>query len=62
MTTKRMGRAGWHQAVPNIAKSTCNFTGIVPLIKAAIITLALWGRLSMGLVDRAIHRGAKTDG
>ncbi len=43
MTRNRKGRAGWHQATPKTSKHTRNFTGLVARIKAAIVTLALWG-------------------
>ncbi len=49
MTKNRKGRAGWHQATPKTSKRSCNSTGRLARIKEAIVTLALWGWLPLGL-------------
>lgn len=61
MTTNRKGRAGWHQATPKTSKSNSNSTGLVARIKAAIITLALWGLLPVAVADWLIHLGGQRD-
>jgi hypothetical protein len=43
MTTNRKGRAGCNQATPNTCKHTHDSTGLAAPIKAAIVTLVLWG-------------------
>lgn len=61
MTRNRKGRAGWHQATPKTFKHTRNFTGLVARIKAAIVTLALWGLLPVSVADWLIHLGGQRD-
>ena len=61
MTTNRKGRAGWHQATLKTSKCTCNSTGPAARIKAAIVTLALWGLLPVSLADWLIHLGGQRD-
>jgi len=61
MTINRKGRSGWHQATPTISKSTCNSIGLASHIKAAIVTLALWGVLPVAVADWIIHRGEPHD-
>ena len=51
MSTKRKGRAGGHQATPNTSESTCNSTGFVSRVKAACVTLAVWGLFPLGLAE-----------
>jgi hypothetical protein len=60
MTTKTKGRAGGHQATP---KTTCkrNSTGIVSRVKAAIVTLAVWGWFPIGLAERINRMGGPRD-
>lgn len=55
MTPKTKGRAGCNQETPNTSQSPCNSTGIMACMKAAIVTLALWGWFPLGLAER-IHR------
>lgn len=61
MTTNRKGRAGWYQATPKTSKSTRNFTGFAARIKAAIVTLALWGLLPVTVADWLIYLGGLRD-
>lgn len=61
MTTKTKGRAGWHQATPNTSRSTCKFIGIMARMKAAIVTLALWGWFPLGLAERINRMGGPHD-
>ena len=61
MTTKRKGRAGGHQATPNTSQSTCNSTGIVSHVKAAIVTLAVWGWFPLGLAEWINRTGGLRD-
>lgn len=61
MTTNRKGRAGWHQATLSTSKRTCNFTGLAARIKAATVTLALWGLLPMAVADWLINPGGLRD-
>jgi len=58
MTTKTKARTGGHQASPNTSQSTCHSTGIVSRVKAAIMTLAVWGWFPIGLASRLNRRGA----
>lgn len=60
MTTKTKGRAGGHQATP---KTTCkrNSTGIICRVKAAIVTLAVWGWFPLGLAERINRMGGPRD-
>ena len=57
MTTNKKGRAGGHQATPTTSESTCNSTGIASRVKAAVVTLALWGWFPLGLADRINRMG-----
>lgn len=52
MTTYKKGRTGGHQATPNTYQSTFKFTGIVSRLKAATVTLAVWGWFPIGLAQR----------
>lgn len=61
MTTNKKGRAGGHQATPETSESTCNSTGIVPRVKAAVVTLAVWGWFPLGLADRINRMGGPHD-
>ena len=61
MTRNRKGRAGWHQATLKTSKRTCNFTGLAARIKAATITLALWGLLPVAVADWLINLGGRRD-
>jgi hypothetical protein len=61
MTTKTKGRAGGHQATPKTSKSTCNSTGIVSRVKAAIVTLAVWGWFPLGLAEWINRMGGPRD-
>lgn len=61
MTKNRKGRAGWHQATPKTSKHTCNSTGLAVCVKGFIVTLALWGWLSVGPADWLIHWGESRD-
>lgn len=61
MTTSKKGRAGWHQATRRTSKSTRNFTGLAGRIKAANITLALWGLVPVAVADWFIHLGGRRD-
>lgn len=60
MTRKTKGRAGGHQATP---KTTCkhNSIGIVSRVKAAIVTLAVWGWFPFGLAERINRMGGPRD-
>ena len=57
MTTNKKGRTGEHQATPKTSESTCNSTGIASRVKAAVVTLALWGWFPLGLADRINRMG-----
>lgn len=61
MSTKTKGRAGGHQATPNTSQSTCNSTVIVSRVKAAIVTLAVWGWFPLGLAERINRMGGPRD-
>ena len=61
MTRNRKGRAGCNQATPKTSKHTRNFTGLVARIKAAIVTLALWGLLPVTMADWLINLGGQRD-
>ncbi len=61
MINNRKGRAGCHQATPKTSKRTLNSTGLAARIKAAIVTLALWGLLPVAVADWLIHRGGQHD-
>lgn len=59
------GRAGWHQATPNITKyslkSAFHFTALAARMKVLIITLALWGWLPICLVVWININGVQRD-
>jgi len=61
MNTNKKGRAGGHQATPKISESTCNSTGIASRVKAAVVTLAVWGWFPLGLADRINRMGGPHD-
>lgn len=61
MTTKTKGRAGCNQATPNTSQITCKSTGIMARMKAAIVTLALWGWFPIGLAQRINRMGGPRD-
>lgn len=61
MTTNKKGRAGGHQATPKTSESTCNFTGMASRVKAAVVTLAVWGWFPLGLADRINRMGEPHD-
>ena len=61
MTSKTKGRTGWHIATPKTSKFTYNFTGFVPNIKVVIVTLALWGWLSVEIAGWLIKHGEQHD-
>lgn len=56
MTTKTKGRAGRHQATPKTTGKR-HSTGIVSHVKAALVTLALWGWFPLGLAERINRLG-----
>jgi hypothetical protein len=45
----------------NTSESTCNSTGIVSRVKAAVVTLAVWGWFPLGLADRINRMGGPHD-
>ena len=61
MTINRKGRAGWHQATPKTSNHTRNSTGIVSCVKAAVVTLAVWGWFPIGLAQRINRMGGPRD-
>ncbi len=61
MTRKTKGRAGWHQATPITSQSNRNSTGVGSRMKAAIVTLAVWGWFPLGLADRINRMGGPRD-
>jgi len=61
MTRKTTGRSGWHQAAPQTSSSIRNSTCLASRIKAAIVTLALWGLRPVGVTEWIIHRGGLRD-
>lgn len=61
MTRRTKGRAGGHQATPNTSQHTCNSTGIVSRVKAAIVTLAAWGWFPIGLAEQITRMGGPRD-
>ena len=61
MTTNKKGRTGEHPAPPKTSESTCNSTGIASRVKAAVVTLALWGWFPLGLADRINRMGGPHD-
>ena len=60
MTRKTKGHAGGHQVIP---KTTCkrDSAGTVARVKAAIVTLALRGWLSLGLAAQTNPMGGPSD-
>ncbi|BAZ94061.1 Fe-S oxidoreductase [Thiohalobacter thiocyanaticus] len=61
MTRNRKGRAGWHQATLKTSKHTCHSTGIGCRVKAAVVTLAVWGWFPIGLAQRINRMGGTHD-
>lgn len=61
MITNRKGRAGGHQASPKTSKSTRHSIGLAAPIKAAIVTLALWGLLPVTVAAWLINLGGLRD-
>jgi len=61
MTKKTKGRAGGHQATPKTSKRNRNSTGAGSCMKAAIVTLALWGWFPLALADRINRLGGPRD-
>jgi len=61
MTTNNKGRAGGHQATPKTSESTGNSTGIASRVKAAVMTLAVWGWFPIGLANRINRMGGPHD-
>lgn len=61
MITNKKGRTGWHQATPNTSMHNRNSTGIVCRVKAAIVTLAVWGWFPIGLAQRINRMGGSRD-
>ncbi len=61
MTGKTKGRAGGHQATPITSQSNRNSTGLGARMKAAIVTLAVWGWFPLGLADRINRMGGPRD-
>ncbi|GAB5452312.1 MAG: hypothetical protein Hals2KO_26400 [Halioglobus sp.] len=57
MSTKTTGRSGWHQATRNTSESTAKFTFVAACLKAAIVTLALWGVLHAPVAVWLTKRG-----
>jgi len=58
MARNKKGRAGCNQAATlKTSKYTSNFPGLVARIKAAIVTLALWGLLPVAVADWLINLG-----
>jgi len=57
MTTDRKGRTGGHPATPITSMDIRHSTALVARIKAAIVTLTLWGLLPVSVADWLIHRG-----
>ena len=55
MTKNRKGRADWHQATLNTYQYIRHSTILVTHIKAAIVTLALWGLLPIPLAEWLIN-------
>jgi len=54
------GGAPWKVRI-NISQSTCNSTGTVSRVKAAIVTLALWGWFPLGLAEWINRMGGPRD-
>lgn len=61
MTTNRKGRAGWHQATLRTSIHTSNCTDLAACIKAAIVTMTLWGLLPVAMADLLINLGGLRD-
>lgn len=61
MTGKNKGRAGCHQATPSPSNHTRKFTVLASRIKAAIVTLALWGWISIDVAEWLIRHGGLRD-
>jgi hypothetical protein len=61
MTTHKKGLIGCNWTTFTTHKQTCDFTNLGAHIKAAIVTLALWGLLPVALADWLINRGETHD-
>lgn len=61
MTINNKGRAGGHQATPTTAKYIRNSTSICSLVKAAVVTMAVWGWFPICLVQRINRLGGTRD-
>lgn len=61
MNAKTKGRAGGHQATPNTSKYNRNSNGVGSRVKAAVVTLAVWGWFPLGLADRINRMGGPRD-
>jgi hypothetical protein len=60
--TNKKSRAGWHQQTAfNTAFGKRHFTHLASLMKALILTLAVWGWLPMAVADRFIDQGGPHD-
>jgi hypothetical protein len=60
MNQKMKGRTGRHQATPTTL-SKRNSIGIVSRLKAAAVTLAVWGWFPIGLADWLVRHERKGD-
>ncbi len=58
---KRRGRPGCHPATPRTSNKTRKSTALAPRIKAAIVTLALWGWVSVKVAEWLIRHGGLRD-
>lgn len=61
MTINNKGRTGGHQATPKTSRYTRNSTSIGSRVKAAIVTLAVWGWFPIGLAQRISRMGGPRD-
>ncbi len=58
---KRRGRPGCHPATPRTSNKTRKSTALAPRIKAAIVTLALWGWVPVKVAEWLIRHGGLRD-
>jgi len=61
MTDQKKGRTDCHQATFITAFGNRYFNRLGPLIKALILTLAVWGWLPMAFADRFVDQGGTQD-
>jgi hypothetical protein len=61
MTGHRKGYAGSLQTTPKTSNHTRRITGLVALIKAGLVILALWGLLPIAAADWLMHLGGQHD-